>query len=571
MSPAPLRQTALAATDTLRRFPASIAIGFATTVIAALAVEPHPPSWADETLRTAILGIPLIVAAELVTDRLRLGRAISFGVCLAAVGLLAGLNSVALHAPDDRNWIRFFDLALGFHLLVACVPLAGRAGPNEFWQFNRTLFQRVLVSLIYSGVLFAGLGIALVALDKLLGIPIPMRTYPRLFATIAFLFNTWFFLAGIPRDWEALARSTEYPLPLKVFAQYLLVPLVSVYLVILMLYLGRVGLTRTWPSGWIGYLVSSVALTGTLALLLVHPARERPDEKWINTYGRWFFVVMLPPLGMLFLAAGKRIGQYGVTEPRYALVALAAWFTGLALYYALTGARTIRPFPATLAAVCLATTVGPWSIFAVSRRSQTARYTQLSRDAAANGPEMVRVLGYLKDRHGMAAVAAAIGVPADSASAWARTATLDDATRRAGISEARDEARSTEFDAASGNDRTGMEVAPGLWLFPSRNFLWPSTIHLGADTLELRPFADEGRLEIRHRDSVLVRFDLAAGVAPFLGPPGAARHPGRGPIVIEQAAGSTSFRLVIDHVSWYALPRDSLSRMVTGTILVRRP
>ena len=42
------------------------------------------------------------------------------------------------------------------------------------------------------------------------------------------------------------------------FAQYTLVPLVSMYLVILTLYFGKVVVTWDWPQGWIGYLVSLI-------------------------------------------------------------------------------------------------------------------------------------------------------------------------------------------------------------------------------------------------------------------------------------------------------------------------
>ena len=51
---------------------------------------------------------------------------------------------------------------------------------------------------------------------------------------------------------------------------------------------------------------------------------------------------------MLLLAIGKRIQQYGVTEDRYFLVALALWLSGIALFFIVRRNGDIRVIPATL-------------------------------------------------------------------------------------------------------------------------------------------------------------------------------------------------------------------------------
>jgi hypothetical protein len=82
---------------------------------------------------------------------------------------------------------------LGFHLFVAFLPYLRRNELNGFWQFNRALFLRFLTAMLYSQVLYAGLSIALVAIDKLLKIHVPPKSYLYLWILIGFIFNTWFF------------------------------------------------------------------------------------------------------------------------------------------------------------------------------------------------------------------------------------------------------------------------------------------------------------------------------------------------------------------------------------------
>ena len=129
------------------------------------------------------------------------------------------------------------------------------------------------------GGLCSGAAIALAALDKLFGVDVPGTGYLRLWFTFGFVFNTWFFLGGVPRDFAALEASRDYPAGIKAFTQYVLLPIVAVYLVILTAYLVKVLPTWNWPSGWIGWLVSSVAAAGILSLRLVHPAATAAADR----------------------------------------------------------------------------------------------------------------------------------------------------------------------------------------------------------------------------------------------------------------------------------------------------
>jgi hypothetical protein len=322
---------------------------------------------------TAVLGIPFFFAIETMGERQGWSRTRTAIVEL--VGLLA-LLAFYLAWPswsEEHSWTRWFQLIVGLHLLVAVLPYAFVGELNGFWQYNRSLLLRFLIAAFFSVVLFAGLAGALAAIDNLLGVDVEDETYGRLWFLIAFTFNTWYFVAGIPRDLAALDRDADYPLLVKVFAQYILLPIVAVYLAILTIYLGKVIVTREWPSGWIGYLVSGVSAAGILTLLLVHPIRDREENRWVNTYARWFFIALIPAIIMLFLAVGKRIDQYGITERRYFLLVLTIWIAATAVYYSIVRSRNIKLIPGTLCVIAFATFLGPWSAYSVSLASQIGR------------------------------------------------------------------------------------------------------------------------------------------------------------------------------------------------------
>ena len=327
-------------------------------------------------LATATLGLPLFLALTLTGERrFALGDRRRW-VLQAAGVLVLGLFWVMWPEwPEPVQIARYAELSVSFHLLAAFLPYAGYDEPDGFWQYNRALFMRFLMAGVFSGVLYGGLAIAFAALDKLLGVDVQGEAYGRLWMVMAFVFTTWFFTGGVPEDLAALEQRRDVPVELRIFSQYVLVPIVAVYLLILTLYLGKVVIVRQWPSGWIGYLVSSVASVGILAWLLVRPLEG--SARWVRTYTRGFYVALLPAIVMLWLAIGKRVAQYGVTERRYFMIVLSLWWAGIAIYYTFGRSRNIKVIPATLCLLGLVTFVGPWGAYRVSLASQRGRLDQL--------------------------------------------------------------------------------------------------------------------------------------------------------------------------------------------------
>ena len=406
----------------------------------------------------------------------------------------------------------------------------GGGGQNAFWEYNKTLFLRFLTAALYSAVLFVGLAIALAGIDNLLGVEVDENAYARLWLLILFVFNTWFFLAGTRSALSDADHPSAYPTALKVFAQYVLIPLVTVYLVILTLYLGRILITQTWPSGWIGYLVSSVAVAGILSLLLVYPISHRTENLWVASYTRWYFLALFPSIVMLLMAIWKRIDQYGITENRYFLAVLALWLAGIAAFYVLTRSRNILLIPLTLCLVAVATFGGPWSAYAVSEASQVRRLQGIlaSNDMLEDGRarraegqlsrehqrEVSAILRYLTETHGTAAIQPLFG------GRLAAIDTLGDATRPSRPHESEPRVRAiTEWLGIAYVSRWEGETGAFQYFAEQRNDVipiarydyalrweqWPTDsfqvngesvrLHVGADSAAIRVLRN-GRLEL---------------------------------------------------------------------------
>lgn len=378
-----VRQVTVEATRTLRRFPFALACAAIGTVVALILVDyegPAQPTVLFRILFGAILGLPLLTATVLVAERKRWTRSVTIVAQMIGVILLIGY---AFSVPLDLSNAPLYHtqrlamLLIGLCGLVVVGPYLQSGQLNGFWQYGKTLFFRALITGLYSGTLFAGLAIALAALDNLFGIDVPEKRFAELWFSIVGVFGILFFLAGVPKDPDKLDEVTDYPNGLKIFAQYILLPLMFVYLVILYAYLGKIVIQWSWPQGWVSRLTLCFAAAGITTLLLLHPIREKTENMWIKAAARWFWVIMVPPIVMLLLAVTRRVSDYGMTEGRYLGYALGIWLAAMAIYFIASRTKNIKVIPATLALLALLMSFGPWGAFQVSERSQVNRLTEL--------------------------------------------------------------------------------------------------------------------------------------------------------------------------------------------------
>ena len=216
-------------------------------------------------------------------------------VIIQAAGIIL-LAAYYFSLPGEKSNVditRYILLVIGLHLLVSfsayiSSEIFTSSKISAFWQFNQAIFIRILITGIYSGVLYAGLSIAIFSFDKLFNVNIEHKIYGQLFFIIIGIFNTWFFLSDIPSDTDSSESDIVYPKGLKIFTQFVLLPLVIVYLFILYLYTGKIIIEWSLPMGWVSYLILGFSITGIFSLLLVHPLRNIEGNSWIGILGNGF-------------------------------------------------------------------------------------------------------------------------------------------------------------------------------------------------------------------------------------------------------------------------------------------
>lgn len=411
--------------NTLKRFPLAIASAslavFTAIYLSELSNENLQASeHLFRLIMVSVLGISLFTVITLSAEKKSWSRPVTAVVQLAGAAVLILYFFLLPHELDnvpDNYIFRYILYFLAAHLLVAVGPYWGRGEMSGFWQYNKTLFLRFLTAVLFSAVLYIGLIVALGSIDVLLDIDIDESRYFQLFILIGGVFNTWFFLAGIPKSLDTLDHIDAYPKGLKIFTQNILIPLVVIYLVILYLYMGKIIIEWSWPEGWVGYLVLSFSIVGIFALLLLHPIQEKAENRWIKRFSRSYFIVLVPLVILLLLAIWRRIEEYSFTVNRYFVLVLGLWLAGIVVYFIASKTKNIKVIPASLGLIAFLISFGPWGAFSVAEHSQLNRLEHYleKNEILANGTvtkvsepvsfedskEISSILRYLNDMHGL--------------------------------------------------------------------------------------------------------------------------------------------------------------------------
>ena len=387
-----LKSLAEGAAHTIKRYPFEVLFALAGTIAATAEVElrhlnREHESWCIRIIMIANLGLLLSLSATLYTQSRNMAMGKRRLIKYIATIFAALLIFIIDPSAREADYIRFFLMSLAFHLLVAFAAFTGKGQLQGFWQFNKALFLRILTAVLYGLVLFLGLAAAIGATNFLFNFNFEWDTYAILWVWIVGIFTTIFFLAGVPVETHLLDEDQSYPKGLKIFTQYVLIPLSTVYVIILLAYEVKILVAWNLPKGLVSNLILGYAVFGILSLLLVYPIREHDENKWLKTYARSFYFLLIPLLGLLFVAVGTRVFKYGITEWRYFLIVLACWLLFISIYFLLFKKQNIKLIPVSLCFLTIMAIYGPQSAFSVSMYSQRRIVVQFfkNNNAFKNG------------------------------------------------------------------------------------------------------------------------------------------------------------------------------------------
>ncbi|CAA7195580.1 DUF4153 domain-containing protein [Chryseobacterium potabilaquae] len=323
------------------------------------------------------LGISLMFALKMLSQR------IGKSILLQVVGIIFLIGFYFIFPKKEKDFTEIYGYIIAVtillaHLSVSFFPFLDKNKELSFWQYNKNLFVNIFLTAIFTGVLTIGVELAILAIDKLFDFKFHDNLYTNTFYILSIFGSCFIFLLFDEKGLSTLEKEGNYPNILKFFTQFILIPLLLIYVVILYFYSIKIVINWELPRGWVSYLVLAYSIIGILALLLVHPLKEENAKSWVKIFSKAFYYTIIPLIVLLFVAIFTRILEYGYTEPRYFILILAIWLLSILSYFILNKKSNIKFIPISLFVFGIFSLVFPYlNAFSVTKRSQKSELQKI--------------------------------------------------------------------------------------------------------------------------------------------------------------------------------------------------
>lgn len=370
------------ATAAFKRFPFALTWAIVCTIIVVILIEKDMNYLFEENNRlllVMILGIAWLIGAQFYIEQFKKAKQLWW---IKIIVVLAVVCVYFILPPNDRAsnvptpYIRWGIFLLAGHLSLFFAPFLTTWHPKAYWNYVSNMIIAIGRSILFSGVMFLGLTLAMLAIRYLFNVDIDEKRYGQLFVICLGIVNTWVYLSDFPKEIQQSIHM-HFNKPTEVFVKFILIPLASLYIIILYAYAFKILINWELPKGWVSYLITALASLILLIQLIIHPIRIAHESRLIRRFQPLFYWLFLPLLLLLYIAIYKRVSDYGITEARYFLILLATFITGAMLYLIFSRKQQLRFLPMALCLLALLGTFGFWGAFSVSEWSQKKQFNEV--------------------------------------------------------------------------------------------------------------------------------------------------------------------------------------------------
>lgn len=181
-----------------------------------------------------------------------------------------------------------------------------------------------------------------------------------------------YYLIHLPVVKDIEKRTYEINRFFSFLIRYIATPFIVLYFIILYAYSAKVLMNfQDWPKGMISWMVIGFSTFGYLTYIFSKPYEG--ESAVIAVFRRVFPYVVPAQILMLAYAIYLRIAQYDLTMNRYFVVIFGCWLALISLYYILSQKKALTVISASLAAIALLISVGPWSVYRLPLERQYSR------------------------------------------------------------------------------------------------------------------------------------------------------------------------------------------------------
>lgn len=359
------------------RFPLTVLslVGATVLICYMISLNTSPSLFVQKAMFTLLVGAFLGMVAQFATERFEKLSKARLAVYGVSALLTLGYFIILWPAPEISAEIGVRTFVAVFAMLCAVLWVPCYKIKTDFNQVALVHFKSFFTSVLYSGVLSAGIAAIIATVDILL-FNVNDDAYPYMMTFVWVMFAPLYYLSLLPKfnseeesDLERMQIAKSYPRFLEILVSYIAIPLVGTYSLVLLAYFVKILVTLNWPSGQLGPMVLVYSAAGLIVFILASSLENRFSSLYIKIFPK----VLIPVVIMQLISVGIRLNAYGITESRYYVTLFGIFSIVVGVMLSLK--PITRNSSIALLAACFAifSIIPPMDAFTVSRVSQINR------------------------------------------------------------------------------------------------------------------------------------------------------------------------------------------------------
>jgi len=368
--------------NTIVRFPVVILILAFISLNVSLLIEDSFPL--NEQLLTrfiysSVFAVFLGITTQFLIERFN--HLAKYQIILRASTFVIAILYFFLLTSEDRfsqaMFIRLFVCSFALFAMYLFLPSA--KGAVNFGKIALVHFKSAFTSILYGLVLFLGLTAIYFAIDLLL-FKLDNNIRGHIANFVFIFFTPVYYLSLLPKfnskdelEEKKTMMLSIYPRVLEILVSYIVIPLITVFSAVLIIYFIKILLSGIWPVGQVGPMVLSYSAVG----LIIYILGSNLDNRSAVLFRKLFPFALMPLVIMQLVSSYIRINAYGITESRYYVVIFGIFSLISALYLTLSKKKNSNMI--VLLATCFAilSIIPPVDAFNISKNSQANRIEEI--------------------------------------------------------------------------------------------------------------------------------------------------------------------------------------------------
>lgn len=366
-----LKQSMEGLIHALMRYPLTIVFFIVAAAINALSIQRLGVDQHERLLATFVIAALTTLVAQGIYERF-FTHSIRRWVLAGGAVLLSALYYLTMLGDPDFSLIIFIRTGvLVLALTVGFIWIPTMKSKFQFDQSFLIVFKSFFNSVFFAAVIMVGVSLIIGAADQLL-FNLSYRAYPHAANIIFVIFAPMYFLSLIPKyhaeDKEAEGK-VKWSRFLEVLVAYIIIPLVSLFTVILVLYI----LLNIRGDFWTDNLLEPMLVTYSIVVIFVYVLAGTLENKLVEYFKRIFPKVLLPIVFFQTMASFLKIQEEGLTHGRYFVILYGVFAIVSGILFSLYKGKKNGAVAILLMVFSILSIMPPVDAFSVSRRIQISQ------------------------------------------------------------------------------------------------------------------------------------------------------------------------------------------------------